>query len=135
MSGSSPIELAADVVAALVSNNRVPAGELPALIHAVHTSVRRLTEGPESAAPKVEAQAPAVSIRKSVTPDFLICLEDGKHFKSMRRHLTLHGMIGVGEKDGTWSGARKDRSGQEGTPAEDNRVGRELPRHRCQGRA
>jgi predicted transcriptional regulator len=92
MSGSSPIELAADVVAAFVSNNRVPAGELPALIHAVHTSVRRLTEGPESAAPKVEAQAPAVSIRKSVTPDFLICLEDGKHFKSMRRHLTLHGM-------------------------------------------
>jgi predicted transcriptional regulator len=92
MSGSNPIELAAEIVAAFVSNNSVPAGELPALIDAVHTSVRRLAEGPESAAPKVEAKAPAVSIRKSVTPDFLICLEDGKHFKSIRRHLTLHGL-------------------------------------------
>jgi predicted transcriptional regulator len=92
MSGSNPIELAAEIVAAFVSNNSVPAGELPALIDAVHTSVRGLTEGPESAAPKVEAKAPAVSIRRSVTPDFLICLEDGKHFKSIRRHLTLHGM-------------------------------------------
>jgi predicted transcriptional regulator len=92
MSGSNPIELAAEIVAAFVSNNSVPAGELPALIHAVHTSVRGLTEGPEGAAPQVEAKAPAVSIRKSVTPDFLICLEDGKHFKAIRRHLTLHGM-------------------------------------------
>ena len=45
MSGSSPIELAADVVAAFVSNNRLPAGELPALIHAVHTSVRNSPRG------------------------------------------------------------------------------------------
>jgi predicted transcriptional regulator len=92
MSGSNPIELAADVVAAFVSNNSVPAGELPALIHAVHTSLRRLAAGPESAAPQVEAKPPAVSIRKSVTPEFLICLEDGKQFKSLRRHLTVLGL-------------------------------------------
>jgi MucR family transcriptional regulator, transcriptional regulator of exopolysaccharide biosynthesis len=92
MSSSRPIELAAGVVAAFVSNNSLPVGELPALIQAVHTSVKRLAGGPESAAQKVEEKAPAVSIRKSVTPDYLICLEDGKHFRSMRRHLTLLGL-------------------------------------------
>ena len=92
MSGSNPIELAAGVVAAFVSNNSVPVGELPALIQAVHTSMKRLAEGPESTAPQVEAKAPAVSIRKSVTPDYLICLDDGKRFRSLRRHLTALGM-------------------------------------------
>ena len=92
MSGSNPIELAAVVVAAFVSNNSVPVGELPALIQAVHTSLKRLTEGPESTAPQVETKAPAVSIRKSVTPEYLICLDDGKHFKSLRRHLTTLGL-------------------------------------------
>ncbi len=92
MNGSNPIELAAGVVAAFVSNNSVPVSELPALIQAVHTSMKRLAEGPESAVPQVEAKAPAVSIRKSVTPDYLICLEDGKHFRSLRRHLTAHGL-------------------------------------------
>ena len=92
MSGSNPIELAADVVPAFVSNNSVPAGELPALIEAVHTSIKSLAEGLESTAPKVEAKVPAVSIRKSVTPEYLICLEDGKHFKSLRRHLSTLGM-------------------------------------------
>ena len=92
MSDSNPIELAAGVVAAFVSNNSVPVGELPALIQAVHTSVKRLAEGPEITAPQVEAKAPAVSIRKSVTPDYLICLEDGKHFRSLRRHLTVLGL-------------------------------------------
>jgi predicted transcriptional regulator len=92
MDGSNPIELAARVVAAFVSNNSVPVGELPALIQAVHTSVKSLAEGLESTAPKVEAKAPAVSIRRSVTPDYLICLEDGKRFKSLRRHLTTFGL-------------------------------------------
>ena len=92
MSGSNAIELAAGVVAAFVSNNSVPVGELPALVHAVHTSIKRLAEGPESTTPQVEAKAPAVSIRKSITPDYLICLDDGKHFRSLRRHLTALGM-------------------------------------------
>ncbi len=88
----SPIELAVEMVAAFVSNNSVPTSELPALIHAVHTAVARLAAGPESAPPQVEAKAPAVPIRKSITPDFLICLEDGKRFKSLRRHLTGLGL-------------------------------------------
>src|SRR5208282_4968877 len=88
----SPIELAAEMVAAFVSNNSVPTNELPALIHAVHTAVARLAVGPETAPPQVEAKAPAVPIRKSITPDFLICLEDGKRYKSLRRHLRLLGL-------------------------------------------
>ena len=88
----SPIELAAEMVAAFVSNNSVPTSELPALIHAVHTAVARLAVGPESAPPQIEAKAPAVPIRKSITPDFLICLEDGKRFKTMRRHLAGLGL-------------------------------------------
>ena len=92
MSGSNPTELAVGVVAAFVSYNSVPMGELPALIEAVHTSVKRLAEGPESTSLQVEAKAPAVPIRKSVTPDFLICLDDGKQFKSLRRHLTTLGI-------------------------------------------
>ena len=88
----SPIELAAEVVAGFVSNNSVPTSELPALIHAVHTAVARLAVGPESAPPQIEAKAPVVPIRKSITPDFLICLEDGKRFKTMRRHLAGLGL-------------------------------------------
>ena len=88
----SPIELAAEMVAAFVSNNSVPTSELPALIHAVHAAVARLAVGPETAPSQVEAKAPAVPIRKSITPDFLICLEDGKRFKTMRRHLAGLGL-------------------------------------------
>jgi predicted transcriptional regulator len=92
MAKSNPVELAAEIVAAFVSNNPLPKGDLPALIHAVHSAVERLAAGPESAPPQVEAKTPAVSIRRSITPDFLICLDDGKRFKSLRRHLTALGM-------------------------------------------
>ena len=92
MSTSSPIELAAGMVAAFVSNNPLPKSELPALIHAVHTAVTSLVVGPESAPPQIEVKAPAVPIRKSITPDFLICLDDGKRFKSLRRHLAGLGL-------------------------------------------
>jgi predicted transcriptional regulator len=92
MGASSPIELAAEMVAAFVSNNPLPKGELPALFHAVHAAVARLAAGPQSAPPQIEAKEPAVPIRKSITPDFLICLDDGKRFKSLRRHLAGLGM-------------------------------------------
>jgi predicted transcriptional regulator len=89
----NPIDLTAEIVTAFVSNNSVPRGELSALIQTVHAAVTRLADGGESSAPSpVEAQAPAVAIRKSVTPDYLICLDDGKQFKSLRRHLTALGL-------------------------------------------
>jgi predicted transcriptional regulator len=87
----NPIELATEIVTAFVSNNSVPRSELTALFETVHTAVRRLVDG-ERAPPAVEAPTPVVSIRKSVTPDYLICLDDGKQFKSLRRHLNALGM-------------------------------------------
>ena len=92
MSAASPIELAAEMVAAFVSNNPLPKGELPALIHAVHNTLARLAARPESVPPQIEVKTPSVPIRKSITPDFLICLDDGKRFKSLRRHLTRLGL-------------------------------------------
>ena len=92
MAKLNAVELAAEMVAAFVSNNPLPKSELPALIHAVHSAVERLAAGPESAPAEVEAKAPAVPIRKSITPDFLICLDDGKRFKSLRRHLAALGL-------------------------------------------
>lgn len=82
------IELTADVVSAYVSNNPVPVAELPSLIAKVHSALQTQTAAPAEQA--VEPQNPAVPIRKSVTADFIICLEDGKQFKSLKRHLTTH---------------------------------------------
>ena len=88
-----PIELSADIVAAFVSNNSIAGSELPGLIETVHAAVKTLAEGPRGEAQAViETKSPAVSVRKSITPDYLICLEDGKKFKSMKRHLAGLGL-------------------------------------------
>jgi predicted transcriptional regulator len=92
MAKLNTVELAAEMVAAFVSNNPLPKSELPALIHAVHSAVERLAAEPGSAPSQVEAKTPAVPIRRSITPDFLICLDDGKRFKSLRRHLAGLGL-------------------------------------------
>ena len=89
---SQSIELAAEIVAAFVANNSLPIAELPALIQSTHAALERLASGPLNTAPQVEKKEPAVSIRKSITPDFLVCLDDGKKFKSLRRHLATLGM-------------------------------------------
>jgi len=86
------LEMAAEVLAAFVSNNPLPKSELPALIQTIHDALTRLSMGVENAAPKEEPKQPAVSIRKSITPEYLICLEDGKRFKSLKRHLGTHGL-------------------------------------------
>jgi len=89
---SNPMDLAAEIVTSFVSNNSVPRGDLAALIEAVHAAVKRLAQPSEAATAVSEAPAPAVSVRKSVTPDHLICLDDGRRFKSLRRHLATLGM-------------------------------------------
>ena len=89
---SQSIELAAEIVAAFVANNSLPIAELPALIQSTHAALERLASGPVDTAPQVEKKEPAVSIRKSITPDFLVCLDDGTKFKSLRRHLATLGM-------------------------------------------
>ena len=82
------IELAADIVSAYVSNNTLPASDLPTLISDVYRSLSVTVNAKEEV--EVEPQKPAVSVRKSITPDYLICLEDGKQFKSLKRHLRTH---------------------------------------------
>ncbi|MGE0501484.1 MAG: MucR family transcriptional regulator [Rhizobiaceae bacterium] len=82
------IELTADVVSAYVSNNSVAAGDLPNLIADVHAALGRAGGGSEAA--PAEKPKPAVSPKKSVHDDYIICLEDGKKFKSLKRHLMTH---------------------------------------------
>ena len=84
------IEIAGEIVAAYVSNNALSAVDLPKLIAEVYTAVKGL--GEVKVLPPVEELKPAVSARRSITPDYLICLDDGKKFKSMKRHLASLGM-------------------------------------------
>jgi predicted transcriptional regulator len=79
------IELTAEIVSAYVSNNPVPAADMPGLINQVHTALTRISAGHADAQP--EPLKPAVSVKKSITPDYIVCLEDGKKFKSLKRHL------------------------------------------------
>jgi predicted transcriptional regulator len=79
------IELAAGIVSAYVGNNPVPASDLPALISQVHAALLHVADGQSTAIP--ETPKPAVPVKKSVHPEYLICLEDGKKFKSLKRHL------------------------------------------------
>lgn len=84
----SEIELTADIVAAYVSNNPVPASELATLITNVHSAIASL--GTKKAEASHAPLIPAVNPKKSVHDDYIICLEDGKKFKSLKRHLSTH---------------------------------------------
>jgi predicted transcriptional regulator len=90
-SATNYIELAADIVSAYVSNNSVPSAELPTLINEVHGALLKVGGGTIEV--PAEAPKPAISVKRSITPDYIICLEDGKKFKSLKRHLrTQYGM-------------------------------------------
>jgi predicted transcriptional regulator len=80
------VELAAEIVSAYVSNNSVPVGELATLLGDVHTAIIRVASGAAAPAP-VETAKPAVPPKKSITNDYIVCLEDGRKFKSLKRHL------------------------------------------------
>ncbi len=80
------LELTAGIVSAFVGNNSVPSNELPALIASIHSALQTIGQ-PMAAAPVEVEQKPAVAVKKSVTADFIICLEDGLKFKSLKRHL------------------------------------------------
>jgi predicted transcriptional regulator len=82
---SNYIELTADIVSAYVSNNSVPAGDISTLISQVHSALLRVSNGQGEVVS--ETLKPAVAVKKSITPEYLICLEDGKKFKSLKRHL------------------------------------------------
>jgi MucR family transcriptional regulator, transcriptional regulator of exopolysaccharide biosynthesis len=82
------IDLAAEIVSAYVSNNSVPAQDLPTLISEVHRALSSTHQGMNQ--PEPEPLKPAVNPKKSVFPDYIVCLEDGKKFKSLKRHLRTH---------------------------------------------
>ena len=86
------IQITADIVSAFVSNNAVRASELPGIIEAVHTSLLKASDV-KAEEPVSETKSPAVPVKKSITDDYIICLEDGKKFKSLQRPLsTAYGM-------------------------------------------
>ena len=86
-SNETLITLTADIVSAHVSNNSVAVNDLPTLIQNVHNALSGL--GSRAEEPEVK-QEPAVSIRSSIKPDFIVCLEDGKKLKMLKRHLMTH---------------------------------------------
>lgn len=81
------VEITSGIVAAFVANNPTHPDKLPEVIQSVYDSLKNLQTPPE---PEVVPQEPAVSIRASVKPDFIVCLEDGKKLKMLKRHLMTH---------------------------------------------
>ncbi len=79
------LKLAAEIVAAYVSNYSVAANDLPAMIKSVHAALGGLSSG--TSAEMTTSQKPAVTVKKSITPEFIVCLEDGKKLKMLKRYL------------------------------------------------
>jgi predicted transcriptional regulator len=84
----SLMEQTTRIVEAYVSNNKLDAKEVPTLIGEIHQALHNLSNG--AVVPGREEPKPAVSVKRSVMPDYIICLEDGKKFKSLKRHLRTH---------------------------------------------
>lgn len=78
------LRMAVDIVSAYVANNTVPAGQVPEVINMVYNSLTSLDGGAEATA---EPAKPAISVRRSITPEYIVCLEDGKKLKMLKRHL------------------------------------------------
>ena len=78
------LRMAVDIVSAYVANNTVPAGQVPEVIKMVYNSLTSLDGGAEATA---EPAKPAISVRRSITPEYIVCLEDGKKLKMLKRHL------------------------------------------------
>ncbi|GJD58477.1 MucR family transcriptional regulator [Methylobacterium dankookense] len=90
---SDLVELAGDIAAAYVSNNSVPAGELGALLASIHATLVGIASGAAASSPVEEVEKPTpAQIRRSITPDGVISFIDGKSYKTLKRHLTTHGL-------------------------------------------
>jgi predicted transcriptional regulator len=95
------VELATEIVSAYVSNHNVASGDLASLIRDVHTALQQSASG--TSEPEPEPLTPAVSVKKSVTADAIVCLEDGKKFKSLKRHLRTDHNLSPEEYRARWS--------------------------------
>jgi predicted transcriptional regulator len=99
------IEMTADIVSAYVGNNSVSTTDLPTLIQSVHRALTGVSGGVEAV--EVAPKEPAVPVKRSITPDYLVCLEDGRKFKSLKRHLRTKYNLSPEEYRGKW-GLAKD---------------------------
>lgn len=95
------ITLTADIVAAHVSNNSVAVADIPGLIENVHRALNGLS--PTEVVAEVERPEPAVSVRSSIKPDYIVCLEDGKKLKMLKRHLMTHYNMTPDEYRARWN--------------------------------
>lgn len=101
MHSTDLVTIAASIVAAYVSNNTVASNDLPALIADTHAALSRAAGRPAQI--EREDNRPKIAVKKSVMPDFIICLEDGKKFKSLKRHLRTHYNLSPEEYREKWS--------------------------------
>src|ERR1700741_3116122 len=105
------VELTAEIISAYVSNNTVVPTDLPGIIGDVHEALSKASQ--RIGQTEREELRPAIAVKKSVTPDFIVCLEDGKKFKSLKRHLRTHYNLSPDECRAKW-----------GLPHDYGRVGR-----------
>ena len=90
---SDYVALAAEVVSAFVGHNSLPVSELPSLISSVHAALVKISSNsPQPVSVEQEVLTPAVPVRKSITSEYIVCLDDGRKFKSLKRHLASLGM-------------------------------------------
>jgi predicted transcriptional regulator len=94
------VGLTAKIISAYVSNNTVVASDLPAIITDVHDALSKVTH--RVGTTEREELRPAIAVKKSVTPDYIVCLEDGKKFKSLKRHLRTHYSLSPEEYREKW---------------------------------
>src|SRR5580765_3708388 len=100
-------ELTAEIISAYVSNNTVVAADLPGIIGDVHDALSKASQ--RIGQTEREELRPAVTVKKSVTPDYIVCLEDGKKFKSLKRHLRTHYNLSPEEYREKWNLPHEDR--------------------------
>lgn len=99
MEHNTHVQLTADITAAFLSHNAIAAAEVPGLIESVHGALAGLGQPP---VPEVPELVPAVSVRASVKPDYLVCLEDGKKLKMLKRYLRTHHNMSPEEYRARW---------------------------------
>ena len=95
------IDLTADIVSAYVSNNTVASTDLPSLINEVHSALQKTASA--SSEPEPEPLKPAVPVKKSVMPDYIICLEDGKKLKMLKRYIRTRYSLTPDEYRARWN--------------------------------
>ncbi len=103
LSNEMALQMVADIVTAYIAHNPLPSEGLPELIQSVHGVLRRLAEGRDEKTVDAASQKPAVPIRKSVTDEYIVCLEDGKKLKMLKRYLRTHHDMSPEEYRAKWN--------------------------------